>query len=266
MRLNRFETILHHIHFNDNMQIDRSDKLYKLRPVIDILIDRFRKHGGLDENISIGESMIPYYGKHYAKQYIRGKPIRFGFKNWALCTSSGYLVSFEMYTGKSQDNSDERGFGLGGVIVLKLLEKSEILPNKGYKIYFDNYVTTGHCPFPEKKYWKSQERGRYMEKFFQDIQSTDVKEVLAANENELAEEELVDVLENNNELNEEDDTAQEFVMGKSTTSLTLDKINKSLSSAHQLQDLVLGLDPALERSMKLNNLEGLLQPCKEVQK
>ena len=26
------------------------------------------------------EVMIPYYGRHSAKQYIRGKPIRYGFK------------------------------------------------------------------------------------------------------------------------------------------------------------------------------------------
>ncbi|KAH1009022.1 hypothetical protein HUJ04_001451, partial [Dendroctonus ponderosae] len=116
MLLNRFETILHHICFNDNMQIDRSDKLYKLRPVIDILNDRFRKHGGLHENISIDESMILYYGKHHARPYIRGKPIGFGFENWALCTNSGYLMSFEIYTGKSQYKSGERGFGLGGDI------------------------------------------------------------------------------------------------------------------------------------------------------
>ncbi|KAH1014392.1 hypothetical protein HUJ04_003236 [Dendroctonus ponderosae] len=151
--------------------------------LIDILNDRFRKYGGLDENISIDESMIPYYCKHYAKRYIRGKPIRFGLKYWTICTSSGYLVSFEIYTRKSQDNSDKRGFGLGGDIVLKLLEKSEILPN-GYNIYFDNYFTslhllghlsqnkicatgtirenlTGHCLFPEKKFWKLQEKGSY---------------------------------------------------------------------------------------------------------
>lgn len=184
MRLNRFETLLHHLHFNNNLQIDRSDKLFKIRPVIDALNATFRKHGGLDEHISIDESMIPYYGKHYAKQYIKGKPIRFGFKNWALCTSNGYMISFEIYTGKSQNKNDERTFGLGGDVVLKLLEKSEILPNEGYKVYFDNYFTsldllshlsennicatgtirenrTGHCPFPNKNWWKTQDRGSY---------------------------------------------------------------------------------------------------------
>lgn len=39
----------------------------------------YLRHDGIEENLSVDESMIRYYGKHYAKQYIRGKPIRFGF-------------------------------------------------------------------------------------------------------------------------------------------------------------------------------------------
>lgn len=97
IRLNRFETILRHLHFNDNVFIDTTDKLYKLRPIIMHLNESFREHGGLEEHISIDESMIPYYGKHYAKQYIKGKPIRFGYKNWALCSNTGYCVTFDIY-------------------------------------------------------------------------------------------------------------------------------------------------------------------------
>lgn len=62
---------------------------------------RITYHGGLEEHLYVDESMIPYYGRHYAKQFIRGKPIRFGFKNWAICSSTGYMIAFEIYTGKS---------------------------------------------------------------------------------------------------------------------------------------------------------------------
>ena len=137
MRLNRFEMLLRHIHFNDNANIDRSDRLFKIRPLLNSLNENFKKHGGLDEHLSIDESMIPYYGKHYAKQYIKGKPIRFGFKNWALCSSNGYMISFEIYTGKS--NTVEKVFGLGGDVVMSLLHQSEVPSNHGRKFFFDNY-------------------------------------------------------------------------------------------------------------------------------
>ena len=137
IRCNRFELILHHLHLNDNTLHDGSDKLFKLRPVLNMLEQSFKKHGGVDENISIDES----YGKHYAKQFIRGKPIRFGFKNWALCSSSGYMISFQIYAGK--DNEDKvKEFGLDGSVVVFLLISAEIPSDRGFKVFFDNYFTT----------------------------------------------------------------------------------------------------------------------------
>lgn len=139
IRLNRYEEILRHFHLNDNFKIDANDRLYKLRPLIEELNQNFRYHGGLEENLSIDESMIPYYGRHYAKQYIRGKPIRFGFKNWALCTSNGYMVVFDIYTGKSDK---AKKFGIGGDTIVSLIQAAEIPQNQGFKIFFDNYFSS----------------------------------------------------------------------------------------------------------------------------
>lgn len=140
IRCNRFEQILRFLHLNDNSKIDPSDRLYKLRPFIEALNTSFSVHGGIDEHLSIDESMIPYYGKHYAKQYIKGKPIRFGFKNWAICSSSGYLINFSIYTGK--DSSRESTFGLGGDVVVKLIEQAGIPSNCGHKLFIDNFFTS----------------------------------------------------------------------------------------------------------------------------
>lgn len=183
MRLNRFEQIIRNLHVNDNSKIDKDDRLYKLRPIIESLNNNFRKYGGLDEKLSIDKSMIPYYGKHYAKQFIRGKPIRFGFKNWALCTSNGYLLAFDIYMGKQPTPDNENTtYGIGGIVVLFLLNNANIPPNEGYQIYFDNYFTslklltylaqrgycaTGtlrdnraeKCPLKSKQEWNKAERG-----------------------------------------------------------------------------------------------------------
>ena len=47
----------------------------------------------------IDESMIPYFGRHGEKQFTSGKPIRFGYKMWALTIPSGYLPQTEPYQG-----------------------------------------------------------------------------------------------------------------------------------------------------------------------
>lgn len=48
-------------------------------------------------NVSIDESMVPYYGHHSTKQHIHGKPIRFGYKIWCMATRLGYLIQAEPY-------------------------------------------------------------------------------------------------------------------------------------------------------------------------
>lgn len=74
---------------------------------------------------------------------------RFGFKNWALCHSTGYLLSFEIYIGKSEWT--EKHFGVGGDIVLSLMTDCNIQPNQILVVFWkDNRVgtiaSTYDCP------------------------------------------------------------------------------------------------------------------------
>ncbi len=139
IRCNRFEAILRSIHLNDNSKMDKNDRLYKLHPLIELLEQRFLEHSPGKEYLSIYESMIPYYGNHYAKQFIQGKPIRFGFKNWTLCTSSGYMMAFDIYAVKQDEYPKE--MGLGETVVLNLLSKIE-KQTSGYNVFFDNFFIT----------------------------------------------------------------------------------------------------------------------------
>lgn len=143
IRRDRYLDILHNLHLVDN-SVSSSDRSYKLRPLFESLQNSFKEHGGLEEHLSIDESMIPYFGKHFAKQFIRGKPIRFGFKMWALCCKGGYLVSFDLYMGKNESgpNTYDSTLGLGGSVVMRLLDKAILPADKGHKVYFDNYFSS----------------------------------------------------------------------------------------------------------------------------
>ncbi|XP_015373375.1 PREDICTED: piggyBac transposable element-derived protein 4-like [Diuraphis noxia] len=77
-------------------------------------VKRFLKH------LSIDESVIAFKGRSGMKQYMPMKPIKRGFKVWALADSaSGYLINFEIYTGKNSNNLTE--FGLGEHLVESLV-------------------------------------------------------------------------------------------------------------------------------------------------
>ncbi|XP_064071766.1 piggyBac transposable element-derived protein 3-like [Vanessa tameamea] len=83
----RFRDIKKNLHFVNNDEASSTrDKMFKIRPLADILINKFLQWGVMHDNISIDESMVKYFGHHPAKQFIRGKPVRFGYKNWVAAT------------------------------------------------------------------------------------------------------------------------------------------------------------------------------------
>jgi len=138
MRRDRFREIFRYIHLADNMRMD-NDKYYKVRPIFRILNEAFKSCAAYAD-FSVDESIIPYFGKHGTKQFIRGKPIRFGFKLWCLTSKDGYLVHAEPYCGSHTD-LPTTGMGQGSDVVLGLIEKSQVL-NQGCTVTFDNLFTS----------------------------------------------------------------------------------------------------------------------------
>ena len=67
--------------------------------------------------------MVPYFGRHGAKQYVQGKFIKFGYKMWVAPTCDGYCIQFKPYLGLGTDL--DPSFGLGGSVVNAL---ASILP------------------------------------------------------------------------------------------------------------------------------------------
>ncbi|KAL7635346.1 UNVERIFIED_CONTAM: hypothetical protein RMT77_014413 [Armadillidium vulgare] len=134
---NKFEKIHQFLHFNDNMTIDPNDKVYKIRPLIDHLNNKFFNFvEPLGSKFSLGEAMEPYYGHHSMKQFIRGKPVTFGFKFWCLTTPEGYLVKFHPYTGGGDKIP---GKTVGSSVIEKLCLG---FVTEGSSIYMDNYFTS----------------------------------------------------------------------------------------------------------------------------
>lgn len=138
MNRDRFRAIKSYFHVCNNSEINASDKFAKVAPLNNMLNEKFMQFGIFAHHLSIDEQMIPYYGRHSAKQFIRGKPIRFGYKFWNLCSHDGYLFQFIPYGGASSENSPE--FGLGENVVLRLL--SNVDEPSQHTVTFDNFFTS----------------------------------------------------------------------------------------------------------------------------
>lgn len=134
MRRDRFTQIMPFFHCNDNNKIDPFDKMYKLRPLMDMLKQNFIKNFVWEQDSDFDEAMIKYFGKHVCKQFIRDKPIRFGFKMWCLNAPSGYLVNFDMYQGliPKRDDKHEELFGKCAAPLINMIE--ELIHRKNYHI------------------------------------------------------------------------------------------------------------------------------------
>ena len=75
MPVKRFEQIQRLLHLNNNMQMPKecSDKLFKIRPLIDALKERFQMIAPT-ENLYIDEQRVPFKGRSKLKQYNPQKP------------------------------------------------------------------------------------------------------------------------------------------------------------------------------------------------
>lgn len=176
----RFRDIKKYLHLCNNDTIDLEDKLGKVRQFIEMFCKKLQQFGIFSENLSIDEEMIPYTGKHSAKMYMRGKPIKFGFKLWVLASSDGYPFNLKVYVGKEKMTNNQEKLPLGTKVVLDLIPC--IQTPKCHTIYVDNFFNsltllqtmrdkefriTGtirenrlqKCPLKESKEMKKENRG-----------------------------------------------------------------------------------------------------------
>ena len=141
---NAFSQIRQYIHFVDNSKLydkkhPKWNPLLKLGPVLGTIMKRLCDGWTLGERVCVDESMIKYMGKFIAfVQYMPKKPIKHGIKVYALCCAfTGYLYSFEIYTGK-----DHISDGTPRGVISRLLSSAGVVRATGRILYTDNFYTS----------------------------------------------------------------------------------------------------------------------------
>ncbi|CAH2321254.1 Hypothetical predicted protein [Pelobates cultripes] len=105
----RIEAIRSALHFTNNEDMlprthPQCDRAFKVRPLIEHFNRCFQAVRNPSKQQSIDEHLIKYKGQNIMKQYIRNKPVKWGFKLWCRCDAiSGYLYQFGIYTGRKTD-------------------------------------------------------------------------------------------------------------------------------------------------------------------
>ena len=76
----RVMNILQNLHFTDNQTADKSEKAYKMCIIMNHLNKAFQDAMSDAEKQSIDEHMTKFKGRMSCKQYMKNKPIKWGFK------------------------------------------------------------------------------------------------------------------------------------------------------------------------------------------
>ena len=138
MPRNRFLQILRYLHFVDNedVSIDKTNKMWKVQNVLDYLNKRFRAAYCPRRELSIDETMLKFKGRLSIKQYIKIKPIKWGIKIFTLAEAkTGYVLNLLPYAGKREDT------GVGKT-TQTVLDVGKHYLNKGHQYFTDNYYTS----------------------------------------------------------------------------------------------------------------------------
>ncbi|KAJ8874849.1 hypothetical protein PR048_022738 [Dryococelus australis] len=79
--------------------------------------------------------------------FIRGKPIRFAYRVWMMCSNNGYPYNMEIYEGKSASLNKP----LGSMVVNNFLSSCGKNPLE-IEAFFDNFLTSYNllCELGEK--------------------------------------------------------------------------------------------------------------------
>lgn len=119
-----FEMIKSKMKYSKFSDVDPNDREWRIRFLLNEFRKNIKKFGFFETRLSIDEMMAKSYARTVLKQFIRGKPIRFGFKLWALCTADGYLLDLDLYCGKNSSigNNLLAKCALGSRIVMSLLK------------------------------------------------------------------------------------------------------------------------------------------------
>ena len=143
MDRDRFLGIWTYLHLVDEQDdsVDKTDKIYKVRPMLQMMLPKFRHYFVPKQHLSLDEGMIPTKNRLAIKQYLKDKPTKWGIKSFLLCESdTGYIMHAEIYTGK-HDGLRIDELGATGSVVIRLALAAD-LSQKNHILVMDRFYNS----------------------------------------------------------------------------------------------------------------------------
>nr|CAH7748743.1 unnamed protein product [Callosobruchus chinensis] len=137
MSRNRFTDILRILRFVDHSTANTEDRLFKIRPILEKVVENIKSVYSPGQHLSIDEDMILWRGRLSFRQYIPNKRHKYGIKLYELTTDSGYILNIIIYVGKGTLESQNDSHATS--VVKQLLQD---YLGKGHILYIDNFYSS----------------------------------------------------------------------------------------------------------------------------
>ena len=147
MPRDRFEVILTFLRLeNNDNHVPRSqdghNRLFKIRPLIDLLVPKFGQLFYPRKQLAFDEMTIAFKGRNIMKHYNRNKPDKWGYETYVLSESnSAYVVDWLLSTGKQnpgQLEDDDENTLITHRIVRQMMRPSF---GQSHALYVDSYYS-----------------------------------------------------------------------------------------------------------------------------
>jgi hypothetical protein len=141
MSRDRFKDIKRYLHFANNEDLDKADRFAKIQPLMDAVNGVLGQFGVFHQELSVDEQMVRYFGRFPSKQYMKGKPNKWGYKIWVLSGSDGYPYHLIPYQGSALGRKTTP---LGTKVVTDMVDVMEELGASlpSHVLYIDNFFTS----------------------------------------------------------------------------------------------------------------------------
>ena len=101
----RFGLMKRYLHFDDNLSMNtKANRFAKVQYLFDALNRNLLQFGIFETNLSVDEQMVSYTGRQPQKQNMKAKPVKWGFKNFIMSSSTGYPLHVIPYQGRDSPN------------------------------------------------------------------------------------------------------------------------------------------------------------------
>lgn len=140
MKRDRFDCLLKFFHLCNNEDPSANDdRLFKIRRVMNLICNQFKRTVLPGEDLVIDESMVPWRGRLTFRQYLPAKSHKYGVKLYKICSPDGYTYDIRVYAGKNNPDMVENDHGHTHNVCMDLLEG---YLNEGRILYADNFYTS----------------------------------------------------------------------------------------------------------------------------